>query len=133
MTSASARPSSSRSTGTGINQVVFEGRFIPSNQTEAPGSKWWDPAFPVPPRDLDGAKALLAQAGVPHPKLVLNVVNNPTDTQVGEVIQAMAAEAGFEVTLNKGEAVTPDGRGGARRLPGLRRRSGAGGPIRTAI
>ena len=60
----------------------------------------------MPSRDLDGAKALLAQAGVPHPKLVLNVVNNPTDRQVGEVIQAMAGEAGFEVTLNKGESVT---------------------------
>ena len=90
----------------GINKVVFEGRFIPSNQTEAPGSKYWDPAFPVPKRDLAGAKALLAQAGVPRPKLTLNVVNNPTDVQVGEVIQSMTAEAGFEVTLNKGESVS---------------------------
>ncbi|MBV8913772.1 MAG: ABC transporter substrate-binding protein [Acetobacteraceae bacterium] len=89
----------------GINQVVFEGRFIPNNQFEAPGSRFWDPAFPVPKRDLDGAKALLAQAGVPHPKVTLSVVNNPTDEQVGEVIQSMAAEAGFEVTLNKGESV----------------------------
>ena len=90
----------------GINQVVFEGRFIPSNQTEAPGSRYWDPAHPVPPRDLPGARALLAAAGVLHPKLTLSVVNNPTDTQVGEVIQSMAAEAGFEVTLQKGEAVS---------------------------
>jgi peptide/nickel transport system substrate-binding protein len=89
----------------GINQVVFEGRFIPSNQTEAPGSRFWDPAFPVPKRDLEGAKALLAQAGVTRPKVTLNVVNNPTDVQVGEVIQSMAAEAGFDVTLNKGESV----------------------------
>ncbi|MFL5899449.1 MAG: ABC transporter substrate-binding protein [Solirubrobacterales bacterium] len=90
----------------GINQVVFEGRFIPSNQTEPPGSRYWDPAFPVPGRDLAGAKALLAQAGVPRPKVTLNVVNNPTDVQVGEVIQSMAREAGFEVTLNKGESVS---------------------------
>ena len=90
----------------GINQVVFEGRFIPSNQTEAPGSRYWDPAFPVPKRDLAGARALLAQAGVPRPKLTLNVVNNPTDVQVGEVIQSMVAEAGFEVALNKGESVS---------------------------
>ena len=90
----------------GINQVVFEGRFIPSNQTEAPGSRYWDPSFPVPARDLVGAKALLAQAGVPRPKVTLNVVNNPTDVQVGEVIQSMAGEAGFEVTLNKGESVS---------------------------
>ena len=90
----------------GINQVVFEGRFIPSNQMEVPGSRYWDPAHPLPPRDLPGAKALLAAAGVPHPKLTLSVVNTPTDKQVGEVIQAMAAEAGFEVTLRTGESVT---------------------------
>ncbi len=90
----------------GINQAVFDGRFVPNNQTEAPGSRYWDPAHPVPPRDLAGAKALLAAAGVPHPKLTLSVVNNPTDVQVGEVIQSMAAEAGFDVQLQKGEAVS---------------------------
>lgn len=90
---------------TSLNQVVFEGRMIPSNQTETPNSKYWNPAYPVPGRDLDGAKALLAQAGVPHPKLVLSVTNSPTDVQVGEVIQAMAGEAGFEVSVEKGESV----------------------------
>jgi peptide/nickel transport system substrate-binding protein len=89
-----------------LNQIVFEGRFIPSNQTEAPGSPYWDPAFPVPARDLAGAKALLAEAGVTHPKVTLNVVNDPVNVQVGEVIQAMAGEAGFEVSLNKGESVS---------------------------
>jgi peptide/nickel transport system substrate-binding protein len=89
----------------GINEAVFEGRFIPSNQTEAPGSRYWDPAHPIPPRDVPGAKALLAAAGVPHPKLTLLVVNNPTDIQVGEVIQSMAQEAGFDISLQKGEAV----------------------------
>lgn len=90
----------------GINQVVFEGRMIPSTQTEPPGSRYWNPAFPVMPRDLAGAKALLAEAGVPRPKVTLSVVNNPTDVQVGEVIQSMASEAGFDVTVNKGEAVS---------------------------
>ena len=90
----------------GINQAVFEGRFIPSTQTEAPGSRYWNPAYPVPPRDLPGARALLAAAGVPHPRLTLAVANTPVDVQVGEVIQAMAAEAGFEVQLVKGESVS---------------------------
>ncbi|HYZ63986.1 MAG TPA: ABC transporter substrate-binding protein, partial [Acetobacteraceae bacterium] len=90
----------------GINHVVFEGRFIPNNQTEAPGTLYWDPAFPVPERDLAGAKALLREAGVPNPQVTLNVVNNPADVQIGEVIQSMAAEAGFQVTLNKGESVS---------------------------
>ena len=90
----------------GINQVVFEGRMIPNTQTEPPGTRYWNPAYPVPARDLAGAKALLAAAGVVRPKLVLSVVNNPTDVQVGEVIQSMAGEAGFEVSLRKGESVS---------------------------
>ncbi len=88
-----------------INAAVFDGRFIPSDQVEPPGGAYWDPNHPVPHRDLAGARALLAQAGVPHPRLVLSVSNNPVDMQVAEVIQATAGEAGFEVTLNAGEAV----------------------------
>ena len=90
----------------GLNAVVFDGRMIPSAQTEAPGSPFFDPAFPAPPRDLEGAKRLLAEAGVPHPKLTYNVSNGPTDVQLGEVIQAMAGEAGFEVSVVKGESVS---------------------------
>ncbi len=89
----------------GLNQAVFDGRFIPSNQTQAPGNAWYDPAYPVPARDLPGAKALLAAAGVPHPKLTLLTSDSPVDVQVGEVLQSMTAEAGFDVTLRKGEAV----------------------------
>ena len=88
-----------------LNQVVFEGRMIPSDQTEAPTGRYWDPGFPVPPRDLDGAKALLREVSVPHPQLTLSVTNSPTDVQVGEVIQAMAGEAGFDVSVQKGESV----------------------------
>ena len=89
----------------GINGAVFDGRFIPSNQFQAPGGPWYDPAFPVPPRDLEGAKALLAEAGVPHPKLTLLTSDSPSEVQVGEVIQSMVAEAGFDLTLRKGETV----------------------------
>ena len=85
----------------GLNQAVFDGRFIPSNQMQAPGNPWYDPAYPIPPRDLPGAKALLAAAGVPHPKLTLLVTDSPTDVQVGEVIQSMVAEAGFDLTLQR--------------------------------
>ena len=89
----------------GINQAVFDGRFVPSNQMQSPSGPWHDPAYPVPPRDLAGAKALLAAAGVPHPKLTLLVNDAPVDVQVGEVIQSMVGEAGFDLSLQKGEAV----------------------------
>lgn len=47
-----------------LNQVVFEDRYVPSNQTEAPGSRYRDTAHPVPPRDVPGARALLKTAGL---------------------------------------------------------------------
>jgi peptide/nickel transport system substrate-binding protein len=87
-----------------INQVVFNGMFVPNNQTEVPHSLYWDPARPVPGRDLAGARALLAQAGVPHPAFTLQLANNPIDGQVGQVIQSMAGEAGFRVKLEQSDA-----------------------------
>ena len=88
-----------------LNEVVFGGRFVPNNQFEAPGTPFWDASRPVPERDLAGAKALLAAAGQKRVKLTLLTSNDPVNVQVGEVIQAMAGEAGFDVTVQKGESV----------------------------
>ncbi len=82
-----------------INQVVFDGRFVPSNQTEVPGSRYWDPARPVPPRDLDGARRLLKEAGQTHVPVTFVTGNDPVNVQIGEMIQAMAGEAGFDVKV----------------------------------
>jgi peptide/nickel transport system substrate-binding protein len=87
-----------------INQVAFEGTQTPSNQFEAPGTPYWDPAFPVPPRDVDGAKKLLKEAGLTRVPLTLQVDNSPVAVQVGELIQSMAAEAGFDVKILAQEA-----------------------------
>lgn len=89
-----------------LNQVVFEGRYVASNQTEAPGSRYWDAAHPVPQRDVPGAKALLRQAGLERVKLSLLVGNDPVNAQIGQVIQAMAAEAGFDIELTQLESAT---------------------------
>jgi peptide/nickel transport system substrate-binding protein len=87
-----------------LNQVVFEGMYVPSNQTEAPGSRYWDPDHPVPKRDLEGARALLKQAGVDHVKVIFNTGNDPVNGQVAQVIQAMTADAGFEVEVRQMES-----------------------------
>ncbi|HTB47319.1 MAG TPA: ABC transporter substrate-binding protein [Acetobacteraceae bacterium] len=87
-----------------LSQVVTDGQFIPSNQFEAPGSRYWDPDHPVPPRDIAKAKALLQQAGVLHPEFSLLVGNSSVEQQAGEVLQAMAKEAGFIVKLQTAEA-----------------------------
>jgi peptide/nickel transport system substrate-binding protein len=87
-----------------INQVVMSGLFVPDNQTELPTSPWFDKEIPVPARDLAKAKALVKESGVERPVLEFRVPNTPRDTQVGEVVQSMAAEAGIEVKLMAGEA-----------------------------
>jgi peptide/nickel transport system substrate-binding protein len=87
-----------------LNQVVMDGQFIPSNQFEAPNSRYWDPDHPVPPRDVAKAKTLLKQAGVERPGFSLIVGNSPVESQVGQVIQSMAGEAGFDVKLRAMEA-----------------------------
>ena len=89
---------------TALNQVVFDGAFIPSNQFEAPGSRYWDPDHPVPPRDVAKAMVLLKEAGQPHPAFTLLIGNSPVEQQVGQVVQSMANEAGFDVRLQAAEA-----------------------------
>lgn len=87
-----------------LNQVVRDGQFIPSNQFEAPGSRYWDADKPVPVRDLARAKDLLKQVGQEHPQFTLLIGNSPVDQQEGQVIQSMASEAGFDIKLQTNEA-----------------------------
>lgn len=89
-----------------INQVALEGRFIPSNQAEAPGTPYHFADLPIPARDVARARALLREAGHERIAFTLNVVNAPVEMQVAEVIQSMAAEAGFDIRLEVLEAAT---------------------------
>jgi peptide/nickel transport system substrate-binding protein len=90
-----------------LNQVVFEGAFAAGNQPYPPDSPWFNSAFPVPQRDVEAAKALLAEAGLEGGVDVeVQVANNPVQTQVMQVVQAMAAEAGINITLTAKEFAT---------------------------
>jgi peptide/nickel transport system substrate-binding protein len=82
-----------------INQVVFNGEFAPGNQWEAPSSPWYVKSMPITPRDVAKAKALLAEAGVPHPSFTMMVPNNTEPLRVAQVMQSMASEAGFDIKL----------------------------------
>ncbi len=83
-----------------INQVVYEGMFTPTRQPIPPASAFHLSNFAPPARDVNRARALLREAGVTGPlALEMTVPNNPDLRQVGEVVQAMAREAGFEITL----------------------------------
>lgn len=89
-----------------INQVVFAGAFKPGNQPFPPTSPWYDTSVPVPARDVEKAKALLKEAGVDRVSVSMMVANNPEQQQLGQVIQAMAAEAGFDIQLRSTEFAT---------------------------
>ncbi len=82
-----------------INEVVYAGEYTVGNQWVPPGTPFYAASLPAPGRDVGRARALLRDAG--HPSLVVNltVPNSPDLRQVGEVIQAMAREAGFDVRI----------------------------------
>ncbi len=89
-----------------LNDVVFDGQFIIGNQAVPPSSPWYVPEYPIMERDIERAKALLAEAGVERVAFELMVANNPQGVQVGEIIQAMAAEAGFDISVRATEFAT---------------------------
>ncbi len=90
-----------------LMQVIYNGLFTPVAQGLPPGSPFYNEAVPSTPRDLDKARALLRQAGAKLPvPVTLTVSTNPDQKQVGELIQAMAAEAGFDVTVQATEFAT---------------------------
>ena len=80
--------------------VVYDGAFTPGNQSFPPDSPWYADALPVEGRDVEEARRLLEEAG--HPDGVsfeLQHPNSPDSVQTAQVIQAMAGEAGFDVSL----------------------------------
>ena len=81
-------------------KVVFNDMYSPGVQAVPASSPFNDSALQVPARDVAKAKALLKEAGVTTPvKLELLTFNNPDILQASEVIQSMAAEAGFDVRI----------------------------------
>jgi len=90
-----------------MSDVVFNGEVLPGNQWVSPKSPYFQQKFPVPGRDVAKAKKLLADAGMTTPVVVdLMVPNNPESRQVAEVLQAMAAEAGFDLKIRVTEFAT---------------------------
>jgi len=90
-----------------INQVVFNGLHKTNNQWVSPLNPYYMPKFPTPKRDVAKAKALLKEAGVATPlALDFMVPNNPESRAVAEVMQSMAAEAGFDLKIRVTEFAT---------------------------
>ena len=86
-----------------INDVIGEGIFPPAQQPFPPASPYFSDKFPVKARDVAKAKALLKAAGVERMKLELISGNNTTETSMTQLMQAMLAEVGFDVSLRPTE------------------------------
>jgi peptide/nickel transport system substrate-binding protein len=86
---------------------VFNGEFKPGNQWGNPDHPYYQKAFPVRQRDVAKAKALLKEAGVTPPVNVDFMVPKGAETEaVSQVIQSMAAEAGFDMKIRVTEFAT---------------------------
>jgi peptide/nickel transport system substrate-binding protein len=87
-----------------LNQVVWDGLYTPGCTPIPPISVFFDKSRKCLTRDVAKAKKLLADAGLAGGyALEMTVINDPSQRRVGEVIQQMAREAGFNVTLRPQE------------------------------
>ncbi|MCB8823048.1 ABC transporter substrate-binding protein [Microvirga rosea] len=86
-----------------INEVVGAGIFPPAGQPFPEASPYNDKKFAAKKRDVEKAKKLLKEAGVDRVKFDLTFGTSTTTQQIAEIIQAMAAEAGFDISLRPTE------------------------------
>ncbi|MFJ4841237.1 ABC transporter substrate-binding protein [Streptomyces sp. NPDC088746] len=92
-----------------LNKVVFQGMYEPACGPISPQSAIAPGVEPedCPRRDVDRAKELLKEAGVKTPvKIELKTSTTPEQGRVGQVLQAMVKEAGFELSLRPTEYAT---------------------------
>ena len=82
-----------------LNQVVFDGLYVPGNQPVSPESPFYAKNHPVVPADPARAKALVAEFGLGTPKLTMILNNEPQHLRAGQVVQSMLKDAGIEVEL----------------------------------
>jgi peptide/nickel transport system substrate-binding protein len=90
----------------GLAQVVMDGEATVGNQWVAPNNSYYSKNVPVPKRDVNRAKALLKEAGVPNPSFTLVTPTTSDAQRLALVVQAMAREAGFDVKIQSTEFAT---------------------------
>ena len=87
-----------------LNEVVFNGLFQPGNQWVGPSNPFYVKSRPIPARNVAKAKQLLAAAGAATPQVTLMTTTVPETLRAAQVIQAMAAEAGFDIKIQATES-----------------------------
>jgi peptide/nickel transport system substrate-binding protein len=90
----------------GLAQVVMDNEAVVGNQWVAPGNAYYAKTSPVPKRNIERAKALLKEAGVPKPSFTLLTPTTSDAQRMALVVQAMTREAGFDVKIQSAEFAT---------------------------
>jgi peptide/nickel transport system substrate-binding protein len=89
-----------------LNKVAFDGLYQASC-SPIPSNSPWAVHVPCTTQNIAEAKKLIAATGLKTPiNVSLTVPNDPLDLQIGSVIQSMAAQAGFDVSLQPLEFTT---------------------------
>ena len=87
-----------------LNQVAWDGQYTPGCTPLSSVSPFYDKGRKCPTRDVAKAKKLLTEAGLAGGySFELTIVNDPQMRRVGEVVQGMVQEAGFNISLRPSE------------------------------
>jgi peptide/nickel transport system substrate-binding protein len=89
-----------------IVKVAMEGEAQPGNQWVAPSNRYYGKSAPLPKRNVERAKQLLREAGVPNPSFTLMTPTTSDAQRIAQVVQAMAKDAGFDVKIQSTEFAT---------------------------
>ena len=90
----------------GLAQVVMDNEAVVGNQWVAPSNAYYAKNMPLPKRNVERARALLKEAGVPNPSFTLVAGTNSEAQRLALVVQAMARDAGFDVKIQATEFAT---------------------------
>lgn len=81
-----------------IAEVVGANVFLPASMPFPPSSFAYDERFIIK-HDVEKARALIKEAGYERVPVEIQFANTTQQQQIYELVQAMAGEAGFDVTL----------------------------------
>jgi peptide/nickel transport system substrate-binding protein len=89
-----------------IVKVAMEGEAQPGNQWVAPSNQYYGKSAPMPKRNVQRARQLLKEAGVPNPSFTLMTPTTSDAQRVAQIVQAMAKDAGFDIRIQSTEFAT---------------------------
>jgi glutathione transport system substrate-binding protein len=87
----------------GLVRVIMQGYAVPANSPLPPVMTGYDKSLNPYPLDLDKAKALLAEAGLPDGFSMSVAVQEP-EARIGELLQAMWAKIGVKLDVRRMES-----------------------------